>query len=386
MRQSLALTLLACVSTAHAAKWDDVNNPLKFSRLTGQALTTKFRAAPESKRLNDTTLAWSDTFWPSNRGGITYRWNAEPNPELFSYKLLSKDEIERMSLEDLEKLSPAEKYDIFMGQYSFPFTRKIRSKYKPTNAWWEGICHGWAPAGVLHSEPQRVNMVNRDGITVPFGSTDVKGLLSFYYSQAKPTGYVRVGARCKVPGKVPGEAYPEDRVRTMPQNPNAKNCAGVNAGALHVVLTNMVGLQDHGFVADVDRFADVWNQPVMGYEYSVLSVKPASSAEARNGVTQIAHVKMKMTYGEELSLLDDEEEAVSVVSMNPVTNTEAQAYKSKNYEYTLELDANNNIVGGEWISETRPDFLWLEGKAPRFGSAGGLNMSGLNQIYKPVSR
>ncbi len=385
MRATLALTLLACVSSAYAAKWNDTDNPLKFSRLSGKALTVKFGATPKAAKLSDTTLAWSDTFWPSNRGGISYRWNAEPNPENFSYKFLTKAEVERMSVEELEKLSPTEKYDIFMGQYSYPATRKVRSMYSTADAWWEGICHGWAPAGVLHSEPQRVNLKSKDGITVPFGSTDVKGLLSFYYAEAKATGYVRIGARCKVPGKVPGEAYPEDRVQTMPRNPESKNCAGVNAGALHVVLTNMIGVKDLGFVADVDRFSDVWNQPVMGYNYEVLSVRDARGAELRDGVAKIAHVKMIMTYGEELSLLD-EEESVSVVSMNPVTNTEAQGFKSKNYEYTLEINAAGEILGGEWISETRPDFLWTESKASKFGVAAGINMSGLNSIYKPLSR
>ena len=384
MRKSIALTIFACVSSAQAAKWDDVNNPLKFSRLTGKALTTKFRAAPPSKRLTDTTLTWSDTFWPSNRGGIAYRWNAEPNPENFTYRYFSKAEIERMSVEELEKLSPAEKYDIFMGNYAFPMARKVRSMYKPTDAWWEGVCHGWAPAGVLHSEPQRVNMTNRDGVVVPFGATDVKGLLSFYYAHTKAEGYVRVGARCKVPGKVPGEAYPEDRVQTMPSNPNAKNCAGVNAGALHVVLTNMIGLQDKGFIADVDRFSDVWNQPVMGYEYEVLSMRAPTPQEARVGAANVAHVKMKMIYGDEVSLLDETEEE-HFVSMDPITNTPAQTFNSKNYEYTLEIDAAGNIIGGEWISETRSDFLWLKKKHAQFKSAEGINMSGLNSIYKPVS-
>ena len=384
MRATLALTLLACVSSAYAAKWDDTDNPLKFARLTGKPLTTKFGAAPLAAKLKDSTLAWSDTFWPSNRGGISYRWNAEPNPENFTYKFLTKAEVERMSVEELEKLSPAEKYDIFMGNYSFPMARKVRSMYSPKDSWWEGICHGWAPAAVLHSEPQRVNIKNRDGVVVPFGATDVKGLLSFYYAHAKAEGYVRVGGRCKVPGKVPGEAYPEDRVQTMPRNPEAKNCAGVNAGALHVVLTNMIGIQDKGFIADVDRFSDVWNQPVMGYESSVVGMRAPTPVEARNGAAKVAHMKMTMTYGDEVSLLDETEEE-HFVSMDPITNTPAQSFNSKAYEYTLELDAAGNIIGGEWISETRPDFLWLEKKHDRFSSAEGINMSGLNTIYKPVS-
>jgi hypothetical protein len=94
---------------------------------------------------------------------------------------------------------------------------------------------------------------------------------------------------------------------------------------------------------------------------------------------------MKMIYGDEVSLLDETEEE-HFVSMDPLTNTPAQSYNSKAYEYTLELDSAGNIIGGEWISETQPDFLWLEKKHDRFTNAAGINMSGLNTIYKPVSR
>ncbi len=38
--------------------------------------------------------------------------------------------------------------------------------------------------------------------------------------------------------------------------------------------------------------------------------------------------------------------------------------KTIHYVYDLELDANMNIVGGEWYSEIHPDFIW----APKNGA------------------
>jgi hypothetical protein len=32
-----------------------------------------------------------------------------------------------------------------------------------------------------------------------------------------------------------------------------------------------------------------------------------------------------------------------------------------NYRYKLELDVNGNIIGGSWLSDSRPDFLWGAG-------------------------
>jgi hypothetical protein len=66
-----------------------------------------------------------------------------------------------------------------------------------------------------------------------------------------------------------------------------------------------------------------------------------------------------------------------------VTGTPAQTTKSKDYEYVLELDIAGNIIGGEWISETRPDMLWMKKKDEKFLN-GRLPLAGLNQIYKPV--
>jgi hypothetical protein len=93
-----------------------------------------------------------------------------------------------------------------------------------------------------------------------------------------------------------------------------------------------------------------------------------------------------MTYGEELMFYDPEEAAkgeLGFVSKEPVTGTPAQTTKSKDYEYVLELDIAGNIIGGEWISETRPDMLWMKKKDDKFLN-GRLPLAGLNLIYKPV--
>jgi hypothetical protein len=51
--------------------------------------------------------------------GIAHRWNS-PNPQDFSYRLNTKDQLKKMSLSDLRQLSPAEKYDIYIGELSLP--------------------------------------------------------------------------------------------------------------------------------------------------------------------------------------------------------------------------------------------------------------------------
>ncbi|MFP5457273.1 MAG: hypothetical protein ACLGG7_00945 [Bacteriovoracia bacterium] len=389
MRALVPMAVFLSMASAQAARWDKTNDPNKLKKVTGVSIVADFAKLPLAAKLTNVHLGWSDTFWPSNRGGIAYRWNAEPNPENFKYRFLTKEEVSTMTSAELERLSPAEKFDIYNGQYGYPFTRKVMKKYTPKDAWWEGICHGWAAAAISHIEPQRVDLKNKDGVVVPFGSTDVKGLLSFYYAEVHETKvYTRLSDRCKARGKVPGEAYDEDRIQTPPpaRDANKLECQGVNPGSFHLALTNIIGLQDRGFVADVDRFADVWNQPIVGFNVEVLGEVTPTPAQAAIGAVKVLKVKTEMTYGDESYMLDPEGITADGghLSMNPVSGTPEQNYLSRFYEYLLEIDASGAIIGGTWLSEGRPDFIWMKGAAPKFTGGKGFNMSTLNEIYRPV--
>ena len=42
-----------------------------------------------------------------------------------------------------------------------------------------------------------------------------------------------------------------------------------------------------------------------------------------------------------------------------------EAYRFITYDYRLELNNKDQIVGGEWLTEERPDFIWKQ-KKPEF--------------------
>lgn len=387
MKKLVVLATVALAANAHAAKWNKSNNPNYFNVIAKVKMNPQFSDLPLKAEISDNRYGWSESYWPSNLGGIAYRWNS-PNPEPFKFKLKSKAEVLKMSEAELSELSPAELYDIAMGDYSYSLTKKVLSKYSPKDLWWEGICHGWAQAASNYAEPDKTVITNKDGVKVPFGASDVKGLISMHDAFNSKGMYVRVGDRCSVPGKVAGEENEEDGKLPVVSKRDAERpeCADVNAGAFHIVLSSMIGLNDHGFVADVDRFNDVWNQPVTAYESIVLGEEELNANDIKNGVSRKLRVKTKMTYGEELMFYDPEEAAkgeLGFVSKEPVTGTPAQTTKSKDYEYVLELDIAGNIIGGEWISETRPDMLWMKKKDDKFLN-GRLPLAGLNLIYKPV--
>lgn len=395
MKKVLLLAGLCIAGTASAEKWNKANNPFFFNAIAKTKFTASFHNLPLEAKLKDERLGWSETFWPSNLGGIAYRWN-HPDPQPFTYKLNSKSEVMKMSEDELGRLSPAELYDISQSDYDYKLTKSLtkggfpffRALYSSKDLWWEGICHGWALAASNYPEPDKNVVTNREGVRVPFGSSDVKGLLAMHDAFNSKGMYVRVGDRCSAYGKVAGEAFPEDGIMPVPSASaaNAPECKDTNAGTFHVVITNMIGINSQGFVADVDRFNDVWNQPITSYVSKVEGEVALTQKDMKNGIYRKLHVKTDMTYGDELEFFTEtlrEEGVLGFVSKEPVTGTPMQTNAVKNYEYTLELDSMGNIVGGEWISESRPDMLWMKAPDRQFIN-GRFPLAGLNQIYKPV--
>lgn len=374
---------------AHADRFEAGNSPVFFKKISGTELITTYKQLPMNGNQLDDRYGWSETYWPSNVGGIAYRWNS-PNPEPFKYKLKTKEELKVMSMEELAQLSPAEMYDIAMGDYNYTLTKKTLGRYSTRDLWWEGICHGWAQAATNYPEPAKVLVSNPDGIRVPFGSSDVKALLAMHEAYNYGGAYSFTGRRCKVSGKVEGEGDNRDRNPNPPTDElaNTPDCKDVNAGAFHVVITNMLGIHGRGFVADIDRFNDVWNQPITSYESSVIGEEAISDADTAAGITRKIRVKTKMTYGEELKFYTPELAATGArnfVSKNPVTGTVHQEFRNKPYEYILELDSAGKIVGGTWVTETRPDFMWMFERSKSFKNSP-VPLGGLGKIYKPIRR
>lgn len=392
MKFVMALVFFISSSLSHAELYDGASHPSNFNRIAGMNVILKYDSLPLSGRLADNRLGWSESYWPSNVGGIAYRWN-HPNPQPFKYKLHTLQELQKMNQDELNQLSPSELYDIANNDYNYTLTRKAFTLYSKRDLWWEGICHGWAQAAINYPEPRKVVVRNSAGINVPFGSSDVKALLAMHEAyNYKGERFAFAGKRCRVNGKVTGEDDERDSPanRSFPPQELAESpdCRDVNAGAFHVIITNMLGLLGKGFVADIDRFNDVWNQPITSYTVSITSEEPVTATHRGVGIDRRVRVRMKMTYGEELKFYTPELAAsghINFVSKEPVTMTPHQIFKSKDYDYIVEMNSFGNVIGGEWISETRPDFMWLYGRSTNFKNSPA-PLANLKHIYRPVRR
>jgi hypothetical protein len=385
----LLLVALLWIPIARAELFNGPNNPSNFNRIAGISLITHFDSLPAAGKLIDDRLSWSETYWPSNVGGIAYRWNS-PDPQPFKYKMYTKAELQKMSFDEMGQLSPAELYDIANNDYNYTLTRRAFGLYSKHDLWWEGICHGWSQAASHYPEPAPVVVTNDAGIKVPFGSSDVKGLLAMHEAYNYGGTYAFIGQRCRAVGKVPGEGDLRDTITTEPTEEvrNSIECKDVNAGAFHVVISNMIGILGKGFVADIDRYNDVWNQPLNGYSMKVVSEETVTAEDRAIGIERKLRINLNMVYGEELKYYTEtlaQAGNLNFVSKWPVTMTPAQKFLSRNYDYVIELDGAGKVIGGQWFTETRPDFMWMYQRAKSFKNSP-MPLANLKNIYRPLKR
>jgi hypothetical protein len=355
----VATNLLILSSSALAdRKWNNANDPRNFD----PSFTTQFNKLIPHTR-GDATVdingqpngkGWSDSYWPLNRGYIADRWqNPDAKFKFKSYALPlgGPERLKALSITELNLLSPAEKFDILRGRYDLPLAKQLIKDTEPKEkSWWKGLCDGWTTAALHIAEPQPVTFVSKkDKIEVPLGSSDIKGLLSFYYARRHDANVAYVGKSCRANKKlmlgIDG------------------SCQDINAGAFHVVLINQIGLKRQGFAMDRDGGVQVWNQPVLKYqtEYTPLIRRSAkASEEARKEIA----VKTTITYANELYDTDNEElenDVHASPSYEPVLGTSRQRYKTKTYEYVIELDAHDQIIGGDWTGgDASPDMIWKQ--------------------------
>ena len=336
---SLILSLFA--KNALADHWDTFNDPA----IMDTGFIYRLNQLPLSGSLNFTP--WSETYWASKKGSINLRWN-QPHPVGFDYESPTRGEVMNMSREELARLAPSEKYDIFMGRYDYPLKEEVKGIATPFARWWSGICDGWSLAALQYKEPKAVDMVNPDGVVVPFGASDVKGLMSYAAARHFQVETRQVGARCTDIGSVLGSPA----------------CLDINAGALHVILANQLGLKKQGIVMEVDPGAQIWNQATYGFQAKLVG-SAAPSVDGASGV----HVQATVFYTDEL----DES------SWDPVVGTKNFKEGKLELDYILDLDSSGNIIGGKFIGKERPDFVWLPMNHLEFKGY----LDGINQIYIP---
>lgn len=322
---------------------------------------------------------WSDDYWAIYKGVLAYRYG-DPNKKGGTDWQVHVDYVTENpssayvgeGFDGIKYLSPAEKYDLLVGDKNETLTKKMlnegRSYYVNSGKveTWMGICHGWAPAAYMLERPtNQVNVVAADGETIiPFFPSDIKALGSLLWAEVQVYSNF-VGGRCNA--KEPNRD--EDTGRITDQQ-----CFDTNPGTWHKAVVNQIGVADRSFVIDATFDYEVWNQPVYGYSYKYFNPETYETSKDSSDVTidiaDFSKDKFKKFRSRSAKKIVGVEMELQYIAE---THPSHRSYDSEDYDYVttvryrydLELDSRGSIVGGEWYSNKHPDFLWTPNAGAR---------------------
>lgn len=344
-------------------------------------------------------MPWSDSYWPISQGilGNRYansRFAGRGHDWKSYYDFINakdgslKSILERANPLELDILSPSEKYDLLIGTLQGP-NRVYEQGYLTPHMWtegqgywnsygkveeWMGICHGWAIAAFMAPRPKTtVTTKAADEKTdLVFFPADIKGLTSYLWGKVQtPTRFI--GGRCndKDAKKDPGTGRVLD-----------EDCFDTNPGIWHVSVVNQIGLAKRSMVMDATYDYEVWNHPIVSYKYRYFNPQTGGRAlyprMGKVAVADFTNDKFKKFRSPQTThVIGIEMDVVYVIetepNQNPTDSEANDATKSVRYMYDLELNAQGQIIGGEWYSNGHPDFLWMPvdgSRAVSFGDSG----------------
>ena len=307
-------------------------------------------------------------------------------------------EIDRRDLFDGD--DNTEQFADVQGTYA-AFDQAVSFKYWKAKgnsiAYWFGICDGWSPAAVTLPRPENsVTLTGALGQKITFFPDDLKALADYLFARTNndymtTMDYHFAGRACAA-GSEPEVNGPND---PNPGRVKDFRCNDVDAGVWHLTLLNRVGKDKMGFVFEIDNNKKINNHPVS--DYSLRYFNPAtgvmgslkdsvvlrstvkdSYANRRNAKgIYLVGVKSKFTY------LNYQWPESHHSDRWDGDSADQDKTKSKEYTYDLELDAQGNIVGGEWgdrskemvavgdedsentvvqlqsVYADQPDFIWM---------------------------
>ncbi|MFY2508273.1 ricin-type beta-trefoil lectin domain protein [Vibrio pectenicida] len=322
-------------------------------------------AAPDSKKLS--VQPWSDTYWPLYSGAAGWRYAdrelyASDWQEYYDFSYSIKP-VDSYSSEQRHLLSPAEKYDLLVGDKSFTLTKRLwdsgKGYYDSQGRVerWMGLCHGWAAAAYMLPRPEKsINVPDANGDMLKFYPSDIKALGTLLWAEA-PFNTRFIGGRCNI--KDPAK---DENGRVI-----EPDCVDNNPASWHLAILNQIGITGRSMIMDATYDYQVWNQPILGYKVKYFNPQTNRTSNEPANVTIAMEDYKKDKFTKYRS-----SRAVSVVGVEMVvdymveTNPTHKDYDKPRldgvsrvrYYYDLELDASGNVIGGEWYQNRHPDFLW----------------------------
>lgn len=327
---------------------------------------------------------WAGSYWPIHQGLLGLRFADPDFPQSKDYLVNYNDHLLRppeilLASGYTNRLSPAEKYDLLVGDTNWTLTKAMWARgqkslgeygFVPT---WTGICHGWSAANNMGVKAPRQSVVVTDVTgqhVIEFYKQDIKALISYLWAESS-TDSIQAGNRCRQ----------EIVLKDIYQRPTDASCLDSNPMAWHLAITNRIGLFKKSFVMDSTAGPEVWNFAVKGYDYSYFNPRTFVTTHNLRAAIEPLDTMTLDKYKNYRSprtkyvvgiVMDAFIPALISPAVNEGRNDRTKSY---NFVYDLELDEHYNIIGGEWHSVARPDFIWSYGATGRAMTAEDVTLT-----------
>jgi hypothetical protein len=174
-------------------------------------------------------------------------------------------------------------------------------------------------------------------------------------------------------------------------------CWDVNPASFHTVLLENLGKANRGFVMDRTQSGQVWNQPIYKADFTVGALTPIADLK-KDGSHDIAEAyrapgtAFVATVTTTVYWASEPNSALFSYTDSDGSDTDAQYIETSVYEYTLEFDAQQKLIGGEWgnlqsFESDSPDFIFGFRKAAQpqiSGPSSSYLRSGYEKIIKKL--
>ena len=340
-------TLLSVVigysTSAHADRWDWRNDPSRF----GGTMVTQLTQLPTSGAA--ATTPWTPAYIPQDAQSAFL-----PDPVVldashsFDTAFLTEDSLAVYVSQNVGTCATygdldtdgngwIDEQEDWGEDETYLLTDDEQEDSGDDEHYFWGLCHSWVAASIL--EPEPTFPVTENG--VDFSADELKSLLALEWTRASSRF---VGGVCGLADET--LTLDEDGFIIEPE------CADTNPGSFHLLLTNLLGIEERSFAVDHDMSAPVTILPLASFEVTALDEIDAAAAN-----------ELLALEGAAYPFNDD---AVSFAHVTTdVTSVDPGAWdgtSTDRYEYLLELDAGGLIIGGRWLGDSRfdhPDFTWL---------------------------
>lgn len=313
-------------------------------------------------------IPWTDSYWPLFSGMIGNRYAdpSFPNTPHWQENRSYIDSHPAAAIavsgdsEKIDSLSPAEKYDLAMGDKDFTLSGFAWAQGKRVNdlygrvAKWMGICHGWAAAAHMNAlyPPSPITVLSPSGIPITFHPQDIKALQSMLWANAS-SGTRFIGSRCK-------DSNPKKNSNGRIISPD---CFDVNPGTWHQALIHQTGAQRRSLIIDSTFDIEVWNYPVSTYDYEYFNPQSLKTGTLKASAIPVASFKIDkfrdFRSATASFIVGIKMNVTYVMEIKPTRGQVTEPpTKTIRLIYDLELDDKFNIIGGEWYTNGHPDFLW----------------------------